>query len=286
MGIDRTLEKIADKSRTTPDRNIPTVHLYSQNTEALSEDTFHDSMRILSEEERERCDRLRFKEDRRDFVAAHALLRRSLSAYLPRRLPEEWGFETGPRGKPALSRAPVAEEVIEFNLSHTRGFVACAISSVRVGLDVERIHPETKFIEIAEHFFHSEETSTLKTLSPHEAAVRFIELWTLKEALLKGLGIGISEQLQKTLVDIKDSGPICIQAPAGVKPDGWKFAILAPEKNLRLAVAVESVNPPRIFQNGLELFPFSLSLHQRETNNRHFRQNRRSTALGSQNGLT
>jgi 4'-phosphopantetheinyl transferase len=286
MVIDRTLGRIASKSRTTLDRNIPTVHLYSQNTEALSEDTFHDSMGILSEEERERCDRLRFKEDRRDFVAAHALLRRSLSAYLPRRLPEEWRFETGSRGKPALSRTSAAEEVIEFNLSHTRGFVACAISSVRVGLDVERIHPETKFIEIAEHFFHVQETSALKILSPHEGAVRFIELWTLKEALLKGLGVGISEQLQRTLVAIKDSGPICIQAPAGAKPDGWKFAVLAPEKNLRLAIAVESVNSPRILQNGLEIFPLSLSLHQREPNNRHFPSNRRSTASSSPNGLT
>lgn len=258
MVIDRTMEDVASRSgeNLAPDAT-PVVHLHFQNTEALSEDTFQEALQILSADERERCDRLHFKDSRRDFVAAHALLRRSLSAYTARHSPPEtWGFETGLRGKPALSQMSTANEVIEFNLSHTRGSVACAISSVRVGVDLERLNPETNFLEIAERFFHAKETSALRALPLHEAAIRFIELWTLKEALLKGLGLGISEELRETLFDIKDSGPVCIQAPAGVRPDCWKFAILAPDKDLRLAIAVESAKPPRLFQNSVETFPF------------------------------
>jgi 4'-phosphopantetheinyl transferase len=253
MVINMTMEDVAGRSRSTLDTGIPIVHLHSQSTEALSEAALHDAARILSTEECERCDRLRFKESRRDFVAAHALLRRSLSAYSPRHAPEGWSFETGPMGKPALIRVSTANELIEFNLSHTRGFVACSISSVRVGLDVERINPETKYFEIAERFFHAKEISALRTLPPHDGAIRFIELWTLKEALLKGLGLGISEELRDTSFDIQDSGPVCIQAPAGVRPDCWKFAVLAPDKDLRLAIAVESVKLPRLFQNGVEI---------------------------------
>jgi 4'-phosphopantetheinyl transferase len=257
MVIDRTTEDTVSQSCGKLDSNaVPIVRLYSQNTEALPEDAFHDAVQILSTAERERCDRLRFQESRRDFVAAHALLRRSLSAYTRHRSPEAWDFETGLRGKPALSRTSTATELIEFNLSHTRGFVACAISSVRVGLDVERIHPETKSVEIAERFFHARETSALKALPPHDCAIRFIELWTLKEALLKGLGLGISEELREPSFDIEDSGPVCIRTPAGVERECWVFAVLAPEKDLRLAIAVESVTPPRLFHNGLEINAF------------------------------
>jgi phosphopantetheine--protein transferase-like protein len=253
MLVDSTMVNLAGRFQSTVDPKIRVVHLHSQRTEALSKDALHHAEEILSTEERERCSRLHFRESRRDFIAAHALLRRSLSAYSPRHAPALWSFEAGPMGKPSLSRMSNANEPIEFNLSHTRGFVACSISSVRVGLDVERINPETQYLEIAEHFFHANEISALRTLPSHDGAIRFIELWTLKEALLKGLGLGISEELRETLFDIQDSGPVCIQAPGDVRPDSWKFAVLAPDKDLRLALAVESLEPPCVFQNGIEI---------------------------------
>jgi len=117
MVIDRTVEDVASRSgdNLAPEAT-PVVHLHLQNTEALSEDTFQEALQILSADERERCDRLHFKDSRRDFVAAHALLRRSLSAYTARHSPPEtWSFETGLRGKPALSQMSTANEVIEFN---------------------------------------------------------------------------------------------------------------------------------------------------------------------------
>src|SRR5215813_3615442 len=92
-------------------------------------------LRLLSADEQRRHDRFAFAEDRRDYAAAHALLRRRLSAAVPIP-PESWAFEAAPDGKPRLSTACRLDAPLSFNLSHTRGLVACAVApGVDVGID-------------------------------------------------------------------------------------------------------------------------------------------------------
>ena len=101
----------------------------------------------LSAEERTRCARLAFASDRRDFIAAHALLRHALSAH-GHRDAREWLFIPDANGKPELASAPGERPQLAFNLSHTRGLVACVVArDVDVGIDVERVGSGTDIID-------------------------------------------------------------------------------------------------------------------------------------------
>src|SRR5262245_14317996 len=121
---------------------------------------------ILSSEERARRDRLVFAADRRDFTAAHALLRHTLSRYAERR-PEHWSFESGPHGKPALPSDSRDDPALSFNLAHTRGLVACVIASgTDVGIDVESRDRASGACEIAERCFADDQIRVLERWQP------------------------------------------------------------------------------------------------------------------------
>src|SRR5262245_51155873 len=77
---------------------------------------------ILDAEETEKAARFFAADDRRDYIAAHALLRRTLTVASPATSPERWKFERTEHGKPYL-RAAVTNNnsSLRFSLSHTRG---------------------------------------------------------------------------------------------------------------------------------------------------------------------
>jgi 4'-phosphopantetheinyl transferase len=109
------------------------------------------------------ADRFRFDEDRATYIAAHWLLRHALTSVggLP---PKEWRFVAGPNGKPRLDRA-LGPADLAFNLSHTRGFVACAVGfGSMIGIDVEACSRTPADLDIAERFFGASEVAILRGL--------------------------------------------------------------------------------------------------------------------------
>jgi 4'-phosphopantetheinyl transferase len=93
---------------------------------------------LLDPEESAKRRRFLAAEDRRDYAAAHALLRRMLTDAAPNIAPEEWRFHRTARGKPYLPPTLAGAPPIHFSLSHTRGLVACVISrGAAVGVDAE-----------------------------------------------------------------------------------------------------------------------------------------------------
>ena len=80
-------------------------------------------------------------------------------------------------------------------MSHCKYAVACAIGNKPVGIDVERIQEKVKD-ELARYVLSDNE---LKDLTP----LKFTRLWTMKEAVVKLTGRGITgkEQLRPLLND-------------------------------------------------------------------------------------
>jgi 4'-phosphopantetheinyl transferase len=199
----------------------------------------------LSPEEAARAGRFLRAEDRRDYIIAHSLLREALSQYQPAYAPDVWRFETNCFGKPSISRNHLLGGPMEFSLSHTRGFVACAVAPVRIGIDVEWLDREVEMKDIVEHHFSASEAASLNRLPAEERRDRFFQLWTLKEAFFKALGCGISGHLDTAVFDLENPVTINFQAPHGIRVPDWQFALFLPHPRIRMAIALESAQPVR-----------------------------------------
>src|SRR5471030_187963 len=111
------------------------VHIWFRRTASLDDAAIAAAASVLSDEERAQYGRFHFARDARDYAAAHALLRHTLSRH-GGRAPEGWRFDKTANGKPFLIDA--GDLQVSFSLSHTRGCVACAVTTgCDVGVDVE-----------------------------------------------------------------------------------------------------------------------------------------------------
>ncbi len=106
--------------------------------------------------------------------------------------PTAWRFATNEHGKPSIS-APAEFASLHFNLTHTDGLIACAISRAGpVGVDAEQTSRAVDIDRVAAHFFSPAERASLSQLPPNERNQRFFEYWVAKEAYLKASGVGLS----------------------------------------------------------------------------------------------
>jgi len=206
-------------------------------TERLAESALAEARDLLSPAERARCDRFRFDRDRRDFAAAHALLRHALTVHEGAPA-SPWSFEEGVHGKPFLTPG---QSALEFNLAHTNGLVACVLThGGPVGVDVESLDRAVNGDDIAGRYFSPPEILGLQELPGVERGTRFIELWTLKEAYLKAIGVGLSNPLKDFGFDLTGTSALRFDAPPGSVSADWQFALFAPSDRHRMAVAVRS----------------------------------------------
>jgi 4'-phosphopantetheinyl transferase len=155
---------------------------------------------LLSEAEQKQHGRFRFDDDRHTYLVAHALVRTTLGSMLG--VPaEQLEFEIGEHGKPELKHAAFAD--VRFNLSHTRGLVACGVTRVDdIGVDVEQIDRKLEIDTLAGSVLSDDERAALVPLTGSARRERFFRYWTLKEAYVKAIGRGISLPLRSLHVEI------------------------------------------------------------------------------------
>ncbi len=105
----------------------------------------------------------------------------------------------GEYGRPALARAH--DQSLGFNWSHSGGHALIAIGRwIAPGIDLERLRPRPRALEIASRYFTDDELAALTALSPNGRHAAFLELWTAKEAVLKALGRGLAFGLDRLSV--------------------------------------------------------------------------------------
>jgi 4'-phosphopantetheinyl transferase len=190
-----------------------------------------DVQALLSDDERARQRSFVSSELRRRFLAARAGLRTLLGRYLdldPRNL----AFATNEFGKPRLA----GDGQVHFNLSHCEERAVLAISNAEVGIDLERERP-IEHVDLARRYFHPHEVASI-TASRDEAEQRraFFLVWTLKEAVVKALGTGLSTPLDSFEVAIGASTPRLAVAPEGALQTWWLHAAMADGYCCALAV--------------------------------------------------
>ncbi|SFM28803.1 4'-phosphopantetheinyl transferase family protein [Nitrosomonas communis] len=154
---------------------------------------------LLSAEEKARALRFRQLRDRERFITTRAALRRLLAECVMAP-PQTLRIETNSFGKPCLP----ANSGIEFNVSHADNFALIALSTHgEVGIDIEQCHRDVADLEA--HVLSSVERAWRIWSSKN-----FIELWVVKESVLKALGFGIAEYLPAITVLPNHDGSYCI----------------------------------------------------------------------------
>jgi 4'-phosphopantetheinyl transferase len=134
----------------------------------------------LDTAEQARADKLVSPIHQKRFIAAHSGLREILGLYT-KQSPREVVFAQTDSGKPFLKKFPE----IHFNLSHSEDIALCAISNHPVGIDIEYLNKDIKFLELAKRFFSQSEYEFLKLQNNKNLNLEFLKLWTQKEAYLK-----------------------------------------------------------------------------------------------------
>lgn len=136
-------------------------------------------------------------------------------------------------GKPRLEE----EYDIHFNISHSGEWVVCAIDSVPIGIDVQKILPVD--LSIAERFFSKEEYRDLMSIDDKDKLHYFYDLWTLKESYVKAIGTGLSTPLDSISFCLT-KGVIVFESNIESKPYHFKQYELDP--NYRLSVCTEDIH--------------------------------------------
>ena len=93
-------------------------------------------------------------------------------------------------------------------MTHSGNLAAVAITSrCPIGIDLEGIRSLPEIQQIASHFFCSEETAEIMSLSPSERERAFFCCWTRKEAYIKSIGEGIYTPLDSFRVTVQPNTP-------------------------------------------------------------------------------
>lgn len=225
-----------------------TVHVVLAAHEAPDVQAALPSLRaVLSLEEQARADRYRVPDDRERYVVGRGLSRLLLgqALWLP---PAAVAIEIEPHGRPAL--ASTHQHDLGFNVSHTPGLVAVAISATReLGIDVEDTARAITH-DIPGRFFSPAEVRELHTHPPSTQASVFFDFWTLKEAYIKARGLGLAIPLDQFSFHLAPHQPPVLTLDPR-QPDttsGWHFHLASPTVRHRLALAVRSrgTTPPSI----------------------------------------
>jgi len=200
---------------------------------------------LLDAGELARADRFRFAADRLVYQAAHVLLRRALSRHAPP-APAQWRFISGANGRPEIDTAACPDGAgLRFNLSHTRGLVCCAATRAgAVGVDAECQRPLRDRRALAERFFAPSEAAAVAAAEAGGAAAADAGLyafWTLKEAYVKALGLGLSHGLDRFAFSLGEGSPrpigLSLAAEAPRPAGDWRCLLLNLDGG-RCAVAV------------------------------------------------
>lgn len=171
--------------------------------ELIAGQQLNDIITALPKWRRDVVMRYKFEGGRRESALAFALLYDMLQEYLPepfcKRMADVPEFIIGEHGKPELQGL----DGVHFNLSHCKHAVACVVDSEPVGVDVECLGRYSEGVarytlsdaELQQLYHNPDGTPR----TDEDIDLQFTILWTRKEALLKYLGTGITDDLKTIL---------------------------------------------------------------------------------------
>lgn len=144
----------------------------------------------LSDAERARLDAISAPGRRAQFLAGRWTLRQLLADQLGGEALRDWPLSAGADGPPRVLVPP--HESLRLAISHSGDWLACAVATVPVGLDIETPQPRRNVEGLVHAVFTEAEQAAVAATEPARRAEVFYAIWTLKEAWLKRHAEGVS----------------------------------------------------------------------------------------------
>lgn len=197
--------------------------------------------RWLTPDERSRRAKRVSPWDQASYGGAHALMRWALARVAGIGLSRQ-RIVRGESGRPVLA-ADEGAAAPSFNISHARGKVLVAIGppGTALGVDVENHRRnDVDFMAIGKRFLDATELSWIDAAGEAARHERFVQVWTLKEALLKAVGCGLSTPMAS--FRLRMSPPAFDSGPPDLIPVGhWRLAQWKPDPDSWAALAVDEM---------------------------------------------
>ncbi|MET0658245.1 MAG: 4'-phosphopantetheinyl transferase superfamily protein [Steroidobacteraceae bacterium] len=168
------------------------------------------------------------------------MVRTVLSRYC-RVAPEAWQFVEDAHGRPDVLNGVAAASGITFNISHSTGAIACAVTrATTIGIDLESIARQPLPLDVAMAHFSVAEVESLNTATVSAQAPLFFAYWTLKEAYLKAIGKGLSVPLNQLRFDLREQRHIHVSfdIPLADDSERWQFLLFRIFAEHLLAICV------------------------------------------------
>jgi len=206
---------------------------------------------VLSEDEKARADKFRFRRDRFIYVLARGVLRKLLASYIGKAA-NQIDFEYNEQGKPSVQSA----SNVKFNVSHSRDMILIGFTrKADIGVDIEWNKRPIEIREVAKSFFSDREELDLFSLVEKDRLSAFYNCWTRKEAFIKAKGGGLSIPLDQFEVSLKPhSAPRLLSVLWDqTEVSKWNMKSFNIEKDYTCAVVTHNDDLTRQHYDGLHL---------------------------------
>lgn len=169
---------------------------YFNITVLRNKNVFDLKLKDVDEQRADKVRRLRITDDKLRSLGAGLLIKFIKEKYC---IPGD--LKADKFGKPYFENAKIF-----FNISHSGNYVIAAVSTWNIGIDIQRIQQDKH--RIAEKNFLPSECEYINEVEDDVVIQqRFCEIWTIKEAYLKNIGIGLRKPLNSFEVSLSGDAP-------------------------------------------------------------------------------
>lgn len=174
------------------------MEVYYFDIEPLRNKTVFDAqLKNISEDRVERIEKAQATADKLRLMGSGLLIN-----FIKRKYFVDSDVDIDKHGKPYFVNSD-----LKFNLSHSGRFVVAAVSDYEVGIDIQKKKADKH--RIAEKNFLQGECAYINAgANDEERHQRFCEVWTLKEAYLKNIGMGLRKPLNSFEIVFRPEGPV------------------------------------------------------------------------------
>ncbi|MDZ7806122.1 MAG: 4'-phosphopantetheinyl transferase superfamily protein [Gracilimonas sp.] len=212
------------------------IHIWKFEIDAAVED-LSVYQTLLNKYEEGRASKFKFSEDRERFLWGRILLKRLLGAYLDENT-EAIILNSTSGGKPFLEKKE--HQHIQFNVSHSGNIIILGFSRSPIGVDVEMISRQVDIDRVSRNYFSMDERKAIDRVSEESKEIIFFDIWTKKEAVIKGIGKGLGIPLKSFNV-LDDEGHVKWKPESKASTSDWyvHYVDVKPAYKAAFATSIE-----------------------------------------------